>query len=244
MHKNIHTMNLLSRQGLAAMTAAVGRTQTNSRSLAGEIKIIPLKTQHKTASKKFVPLLNKWFAFPSPPDPSLSCRAQLAGFQPERAPRSPSLEASGFGLWVKLEPVGTSEGKYHCQVEVSWGLLTLCKKTSSVWGSFLTQGASPRYLWGWPVVEKTPMCIVSPPKAFPALGDAFFPHDSVVNWAVLAAAARVEAQFELPRARCGSAGSSDQQQLNGDLVITRMLRLVAPAARCQSILCAWRTVLD
>lgn len=60
----------------------------------------------------------------------------------------------------------------------------------------------------------------------------------------MAAAARVEAQFELPRARCGSAGSSDQQQLNGDLVITRMLRLVAPAARCQSILCAWRTVLD
>lgn len=161
MHKNIHTMNLLSRQGLAAMTAAVGRAQTNSRSLAGEIKIIPLKTQQKQ-QQKLVPLLSKWFTFPSPPERSLSRTSQLAGHQSERAPRSPCFEVSVFGLWVKLEPVGTSEGKYHCQVEASWGLLTFCNKTTSVWGFFPTREANPMHLWGWTVVEeKTPVYTAS-----------------------------------------------------------------------------------
>lgn len=38
-------MNFLSGQGLAGMTTRVGRAQTNSKNLAGEIGIIPLEMQ-------------------------------------------------------------------------------------------------------------------------------------------------------------------------------------------------------
>lgn len=241
MHKNIHTMNLLSRQGLAAMTAAVGRAQTNSRSLAGEIKIIPLKTQQKQ-QQKVCPLIKQMIHI------SITTRAQpFTYISACRMSVWASTSLSRFwsiwvwsrgGNWSQWELLKESTGRGQLRS------LNILQESHFFVGLFSHPWSQPnvslRLNCGWGEDHH----VYCESKTHPALGDAFFPHDSLVSWAVLAAAAWIEALFELPRERWGSAGSSDQQQLNGDPVITRMLRLVAPAARCQCILCALRTVLD